>query len=484
MADKYVDVSATYNGDGTTKDQASSDGGVGAWNSLIDVWNGGPTYGSIAAGDHVYIRANNQEESVGGSFTMNAVGSVDAPVVWELDDGSIWSGDTGTFTLFWTSNYDVTLASYNNLISPAIDKFILENRYNDYNRGTIQFYQGSYYKNIVYQDATSVTNNTVGGPVSLIGVSVNVSPNGVFYNCKFNMVRTGSTSIGIFDMASYPKFTFLNCTIDISRASTSGGLLSLIPYASGAFIDFIGGKIIGATSSWLTIVPQSMASDGDVRGCDFRFYNTDIGNLTPYHKSFTVARIFATTGFTHIFENCNEAFNFCETTLRGYIRWEKGLNFPTLNAILPDSTAWSIQCAPNSINCQATTPFKINKIQKLYVATAATKTIRAELAIKDCTAFASPTDEDFWLEIHFIDSNGNSVFKTSKGTGTALTTSSATWSPDPPVYGANNYDTYKIEIPSGVSIKQNTMVYATLFCAKPAINDNDYFFVCPDIQLD
>lgn len=63
MANKYIIHGATFNGDGTSSAEATSNGGVGAWNTITYFEGTAPAYGTLAAGDVVYIRS----KDAGGS---------------------------------------------------------------------------------------------------------------------------------------------------------------------------------------------------------------------------------------------------------------------------------------------------------------------------------------------------------------------------------------------------------------------------------
>lgn len=83
MANKYIVHGATYCGDGTSPNMATADGGVGAWNN-INIFEGtAPPYGSLAAGDTVYIRP---KDASGNDMT-----------------GTI-SGPSVSFSYAWTAN--------------------------------------------------------------------------------------------------------------------------------------------------------------------------------------------------------------------------------------------------------------------------------------------------------------------------------------------------------------------------------------------
>ena len=57
MANKYIIEGETYNGDGTTSSAAASAGAAGAWNHVNIITGTAVGYGSLNAGDTVYIRS-------------------------------------------------------------------------------------------------------------------------------------------------------------------------------------------------------------------------------------------------------------------------------------------------------------------------------------------------------------------------------------------------------------------------------------------
>lgn len=120
MADKYIIEGAAFNGDGTSSAAATVAGGVGAWNTLTYFEGATPAYGSIAAGDTVYIRSKT-EAGADITRTMTAaltVGSANATVAnhvrWVLDGGTVWPGVSGSLTFTGTS-FNSTLRQYNSL---------------------------------------------------------------------------------------------------------------------------------------------------------------------------------------------------------------------------------------------------------------------------------------------------------------------------------------------------------------------------------
>jgi len=100
MSDIYVDTSATYNGDGTTAVQATSDGGTGAYNNLSD------PLANASAGDTIWVRRLGSSISVSAGLSPTHDGTESSPIIltgWpfkrELTGKTVDSVPTGTDSL-------------------------------------------------------------------------------------------------------------------------------------------------------------------------------------------------------------------------------------------------------------------------------------------------------------------------------------------------------------------------------------------------
>lgn len=83
MANRYVDLSATNNGDGTAANQAASGGATGAWNSLATM------LAAVSSGDVVYIRRVTATSTLSSSSTL--VGGV-TYAGWPKSGDALYSG--------------------------------------------------------------------------------------------------------------------------------------------------------------------------------------------------------------------------------------------------------------------------------------------------------------------------------------------------------------------------------------------------------
>ena len=77
---RYVDTSATYNGDGTSPEQATSNGGTGAYNSLATALANAPASpSSESARWLIWMRRLNSETNISSSLSPTNDGSYNAP---------------------------------------------------------------------------------------------------------------------------------------------------------------------------------------------------------------------------------------------------------------------------------------------------------------------------------------------------------------------------------------------------------------------
>jgi hypothetical protein len=277
-------------------------------------------------------------------------------------------------------------------------------------------------------------------------------------------------------------FRFIGCTFDVSQGRTSHVLFAGARY--GWSMEMIGCKFVGLTPNHrLYLQPQTSYA----YGFNIEMDGIDLGSVTPdtFIRNYNDYAVTATPnascgGQRVVCNNVNGAFNYKSFNGQVYESWVDTGNYPTLNAVLPTGTPWSIKVMPAIAHL--TTPAKISGISKLYLTTAAAKTLTFELAIHE--NYGTVTKKDFYVEVaYFDDATGDVVFETTEADTGNLATSSATWSPDPPVYGSDTYVPYKIELTTSKSIKQNSLITARIVSTKTPIYNTDYYFIDPDFSV-
>lgn len=481
MANRYIIDSALFNGDGTTTAEAASAGAAGAWNH-IDIIAGTATgFGTLSAGDVVYIRSK-----TGAGLNLNVTynplaaknygsssGTSASPITWILDNGIVWSGINGTLTLTAsTSAMTQTFVNFNDFIANTPYNFIVE-----HTAASPSFNYLTFNQNNTYGLKISVPNSASGSGWNMIFTSGNVlAPVSKHTNLYIYMAAVQTTVPPI--MIGGSRVYFINPTIEVTGIPATLSSLTTINGNHGK-MDIRGGRIFGAgIDSGLMALAGSQGFYG--YGNDFTAIGTQITKVAPLTKgqlsssSVTMLAGLDGGGGSAIELEWGNADSRNITN-----------NYPTLNATLADSvntpTSWRLY--PKYANKQ--TPFEM-PIAKLYTATAATKIVTFHFLATTGWAGSIPLNlSNLWIDVIYTDNTtGLLVYQTTKVDvgGGALTTSGLTWTPSN-AWGAVSLTAYKLSLTTGTAIKKDTTVNVSFSGFTTSGNANDIFIFCPDIQL-
>ena len=459
----------------------------GAWNDLKAIMSVAPTRGTLSPGDVVHIRTQISGTDVTVDFgsaalTCYNVGTATNPVTWLADDGTVWSGDSGTLTIQYNGDsYDLIMGSY-------------------------AIYKG--------QNFNWVWENTGGTGHQIDWLHFNYS---FVISCKFTY-QTASTNIG---QVSASMAHFISCYYEVKRGYQSDGSSygSITAGASGTQVyltdvEFDASTYPDNVYNYQIALRGSYGCGIHLFGCkesnanaDKEFmqwreadYSTnshngylcrgmDFGNCNTYNYS----RDCIGTNFTpYISEDINGIpWDFVKEDATGRRMWRRGKNTPTLNALLPNGTAWSILVLPG-IDVSKSNPMLVMETAKLFNLTTAQRKITVNFVVKDTSdtdqAFDNLTKYDWWIVVSYMNNaTGKFVTEHSVIDSSALDTSDVPWVPQisgSVVYGENTYNIYKIELTTTYNIKQNTLVNVSLFTTRHRIASSDYNFVDPDFTME
>ena len=473
MANKYIDVSATFNGDGTASNQAASAGAVGAWNNFVNCLKNTPGYGSIAAGDRIFVRTKNgtnltQVEA--STITMATSATVAAPVEWVFDDGTVWVSGDGIFTLS-LSGVDLLFADWNHFYAGTGEtrRFTLLNTHSGITQITGGQFGMAVYQNILFDvSPTSNTNTRL-----------------VYYRNRVNGIRTklvnpyfnlySCNTEGFFPLLlgrDNGGFYIINPTFNFNGADRQLSIFSPSPY--GQTVTIIGGRILNAVTGKHFVLRNAESltyvNIFDLHGFDLGAASI-LTSLTPLSDSRDNRRVTYTSRVN--------PFDFISYNNNGFFEWWDYQNYPTLNATLPNGRPWSVRITPSG--ARAGWPYQYAMTSKLYTLAPATKTITCELLIENTY---TPKNNEFWVELTYVDNaTGVTTGLSSFSLGGEILTSSAAWSSvlfgDP----AKTFNKYKIQITTPTSIKQYSQINMAVVVGRPSINQLDYMFVDPDMVL-
>lgn len=472
MANKFIIQGATYNGDGTTSSEAASAGATGAWNHIDIIGGTAVGFGSIAAGDIIYIRSKtgaganaDVTYSPGAAKSIGSTaGTVTSPVTWVLDDGTTWPGYNGTLTITGTTNTHVfTFIDYNDFKSLTKHNFILENT-----SATPTFGQMFVKQNNTYGLKLQCPNSTTSGWYLQFA----------YGNHTDMYLKAGglSATYGLV-LSTTSKVVFVNPTIEITTAPAAATPVFSFN-GNHAHYEIRGGRILGtgSTSSNLCVM---VGSDYLSYGSSFNSIGFQVPKVMPISKAQMVSGSYISLGGLDNGDGGAIASDWGEADSRNITN-----NYPTLNATLADSanTPSSWRLYPRYAS--KVKPFEI-PISKLYTATAATKTVTFHFLATTSWAGSIGLDRGtVWINVMYIDdSTGLPVMQTSRlDAGGSLTTSGLTWTPSN-AWGAVSLTAYSLSLTTASSIKQDTAVTVSFMGNATSANSGDIFIFCPDVQL-
>jgi len=487
MADKYIIHGATFNGDGTTSAEAASAGAAGAWNNINVLTGTAVGYGTLVAGDVVYIRS---KSSAGAditlstsTYTLGLAAATDANrVTWVLDGGTVWSGINGTLSFSGITEWNgITIRAWNNLFAENPEKIQIIAASGNRNVPMLTTNVGSNTRNLYIDVNAVIVTATVSNQET-----VNAS-GGLHENIKVRRAALPA-SRGVFATA-YNQYTkgnhavFVNPTVELtSTNSASTGAVFHSPastIAAGGGMTVIGGRVHGAGAD--AGFSSLMSLNGTVGA--IKVYGMDYPKNMPSLASINHAH--ASSGAECSVVGADKGYGsfFGWPAVGEFDSRNLLYNYPTLDAVAPDSVAtpWSWRGVPKT-TLVVDDPMVL-KIGTFYSSATAAKTLTLEMLVSDTVT--SLDSYNCWMTVMYVDdATGNYVTQTTSptfGAGATLNSSSAAWSAV--VWGAINLEKRKLALTTTGSIRQNTMVFATLFWGRASATATDIFFACPAVQL-
>lgn len=481
MANKYIRHGETYCGDGTTSAAATSNGGVGALNSLLylegTAW---PAPAVLAAGDVVYIRS---KDAAGADITRtlsvatslgSTVASSTSWVTWVIDNGSVWSGIDGTITYNHSaSNYVITFRPYNAVYVQTQDALVLySSSINPYD-GAIVIANATILKNIKFdwsaKTGTNGTSISVGGN-SIVGM--------LLINPHMICGRAGaySSDNGILHSGTNGLTTIINPQIELLAPRVSGQAVFNARNGYSNAIEIFGGRIYGegATSGQPLIYK---ASGFDANHAPMRFIGLQFPNTMLIHIA----------GVEFLSPSAELDIIGCDNGLGGYYERTWGYatsrsdNYPpTLSATLPDSvgTKWSWRLFPRAPTLPCPCSLSISAVSQ---AASGVKTVELNLLVE--STFTA-TKANTWIDVAYIDTSGVPQVDSSfiLGSTTEIDPAPlAAWSTNS--WYISSFNQRKIGLTTLSSVKQDTAIVVTLRSTLVAVNTSQVFFVDPEVVV-
>ena len=479
MANKYIRHGATYCGDGTTLDLAASNGAPGAWNDINILEGTTPPYGTLAAGDVVYIRSKDESgAAITRTMTANvtigsAAATLASPITWVIDDGTVWSGVDGVITWATNSTHSVTFRQYNQFISASGRKFKYLNTSNTTTESPIMNVQRYVRIKGLHVDLSAKTNLTyIYSPhIACDGFSELENPYVIYGKMGLSNYK------GIFSCATSdgPR-KIINPQVEILMPTVNGSAVFATVSVFKLSMKVVGGKVYGAgaTTGQVLVNPGSyealhQGAEIQIVGLDFPKTMSVANTATPCLSARHQIDI---TG-------CDGGYGAHFERSWGYVTSRSDNNPPTLSATLPDSnlTPWSWRMYPWNTG--------LNDPAELFVETAyqgdpAQKTVTLELLVENTM---SPTKANTWMEVVYTDSSNERRCETTRVplSTDGLDASTANWSAT--TWGASTFVKRKLSLTTAYAIKKDATVSVRFCTEMKSANSLQILFIDPEVKV-
>ena len=465
MTTYYCIHGATNNGDGTTSAEAGSLGGVGAFNNAKTCLLG--TEAGLTAPPYTIIYKTNHNAT---DITVTQTGDatfgygVGYPnrVTNIFDDGTTWAGESGQFTFQFNSSGTLTSTDgttddlLNNyvcdLIALAPYGFALAVNYSSSSTRVHEYHDGIL-KNIYLMKLLVPASN------DRMAVSFMRRHQPILVNCIRDVnATTGARYISQLASHNSPpsRVTIDGLTLNMiqSGASTLDATLlssSITQYGPAAKnVNIVG----DTTNPWIL-------------GCDVDGITLpSVIDLTIEGDVYKMKTVGAA-----------DTYNFINNYFGVITSWSAGLNYPYLEATLPDgSTPWVIKVDTSAM--VSGTSNRIFDYSQIYDLASGVKTLTSEVLIPN--SFSSPTGLEWWAVFSYQDTNGDRKTLDTLSID-ALTSSVASWSVSS--YAGVSYLKYKFEVTTPTAVAQNTEIVVTLYTTVKQVLTNNFYFVDPELRI-
>ena len=491
MPNKYIRPGATFNGDGTAPNAATSNGGVGAWNDL-GIFRGSdpPAGSSLGAGDVVYIRSKDQSGADIAPITLTAnqnlgstAASVTNPITWVLDDGTVWPGANGTLKFTSSGTAWISAVRNYNVIESKV-------------RGNLQFENTS----TAPGDGVYLLELGLGAHVIGPRLEYTAVPNGYGGRAVFARLKNGAILerpvVKVRSMSSFTsdassvfigpggrgKYTVIDPDIELTQALGTWAGVVYLDNVWNYDWNVIGGRLygVGATTGKEIVNCPNGNATGMARFVGFQY---------PRSMSAVRGGLFVLTEFAPVVSLIGSDGGMGGTIVDrwGWVTSRTDQNPPYLDAALPylatalpDSvgTNWSWRLyAPNADHQY---PAMVTAT-KLYTGAPGVKTLTQEFLAP--TTLTGLNKRNVWVTFTYIDNvTGLPVTRSTKDhEASALEASTAPWSAT--TWGPVSTVKRKCEIVTPTAVKQNTPIVVTWFCTRNAPTAEDVFFIDPDFGI-
>lgn len=436
---------------------------------------GGP--GEPGVNDVINVRTKRSGTNLTANFTSN----VDLATYnftqhnFLYDDGTVWSGDSGVFTLavnnansgaqrsWYLSSMVHVCAVTNNFVFSSLG--VGTGRLALY--GLLDSAEGVLFDGVKFVEP-------VGQPSTHLGFRF--SNTIVFNDCwlSFQYARQFVYANSLYAMA----MRFNNCKFSVANLAAKWTGFVDATSAGGnngdVLIEFRGGEFDSANAFGADSPVVGTPTSGNVRVVFDSVKNLDF-SVAGFTASFRYG------GYTFLYVAPDESRQFRYECGTHIVDWRAGASYPTLNSMLPSGDYWC-QRLLWQVASSFSRPVYPIKTALFYRDSSAQQKLEWEFLLP--SGFA-PTKSELAMRVRYQDSGGvirneTTLLDWSKklaGSAAAQDTSTAVWANRPGGYTAK-----KLSLTTAYAIKQNTEITATLELAGTPSSQQVLYFN-PEIQV-
>jgi hypothetical protein len=407
-----------------------------------------PMAGLMDLGDRVKVRSAKTLQFAGNTnttITLAAMGSATQPVMFEIDDGTVWPAD-GTTPVFkmactWTgNNSNIMFAGLTTTYAHIRGKryasgqrnLVMEGSATGTSLAGFQVFIGNtpmtWEALLMDCPGNSLTSTCIS--VLAVKTGTNAQVRTRLVGCRQVYARDNNSGSAAFVYANVNGSAYYSLEAHdfVVNDCTTAMTQVLLPSAGGSNIvaKFSDCKFIGFTSTSTLLASGNIVAGGDLsfRNCDFGLIKNRGPNLATAGSNLINVDCFTA-------ETKYGARDFFVDRRNGFCEWNSAKGYPTASARLYDGTTpWSIYAIPanSSAMLSKSSPFELPAINKINTLATADRTVTLNMAIESTLSW---TLGDISFMVTYLDSTGaqryvDSLDPSNTASLTADTTS--TWS--------------------------------------------------------
>lgn len=295
--------------------------------------------------------------------------------------------------------------------------------------------------------------------------------------------------------------TFVDCDFWLhqngSPLANLGGNYNTYATFDGGNVGYKPGKVpstatnflqTGQSAAWVAMTFKGVVFHNFVSG-------SQVLSATSHSSATLTAQdcILDNVDITHVFGSPTSAFSsignreffYRPAPSVGFSQWKAAQGYPTLNAILPDLTPWSIMATTATSGMSESNVLELPRLVKEYSDFDGKVEVKVEFLFDK--AGSVPVKNRVWCEIDYMDSEGIYRHESTFGAaGEPCDLSSSTWTPEAsgdPFLGALIFAKYKISFVTRWAVKTGTAVSLTFYIGQNQSTSLQRWIIDPDVSI-